>query len=98
MVRKDQTSDVQLHIGESRDSGFDATRRPGMTPAKSPVVRPGLYYFDQRNRLRGFIRNRGIVAVGIALRIGISVSVSLDRKSTRLNSSHIAVSRMPSSA
>src|SRR5437667_6868975 len=45
-----------------------------MTPAKSPVVRPGLYYFDQRNRLRGFIRNRGIVAVGIALRIGISVS------------------------
>ena len=77
MVRKDQTSDVQLHIGESRDSGFDATRRPGMTPAKSPVVRPGLYYFDQRNRLRGFIRNRGIIAIGIALRIGISVSLGL---------------------
>src|SRR5882724_7074456 len=28
---KDQTSDVQLHIGESRDSGFAASRRPGMT-------------------------------------------------------------------
>jgi hypothetical protein len=28
---KDQTSDVQLHIGESRDSGFDASHRPGMT-------------------------------------------------------------------
>jgi len=28
---KDQTSDVQLHIGESLDSGFDASRRPGMT-------------------------------------------------------------------
>jgi hypothetical protein len=26
-----QTSDVQLHIGESRDSGFDASHRPGMT-------------------------------------------------------------------
>jgi hypothetical protein len=26
-----QTSDVQLHIGESRDSGFDALHRPGMT-------------------------------------------------------------------
>jgi hypothetical protein len=25
------TSDVQLHIGESRDSGFDASHRPGMT-------------------------------------------------------------------
>src|SRR5882757_9739304 len=31
MVRKDQTTDVQLHIGESRDSGFDASHRPGMT-------------------------------------------------------------------
>ena len=28
---KDETSDVQLHIGESLDSGFDASRRPGMT-------------------------------------------------------------------
>jgi hypothetical protein len=31
MVRKHQTSDVQLHIGESLDSGFDAWHRPGMT-------------------------------------------------------------------
>src|SRR6202140_1559710 len=28
---KTRTSDVQLHIGESRDSGFDASHRPGMT-------------------------------------------------------------------
>ena len=28
---KDQTSDVQWHIGKSRDSRFDASRRPGMT-------------------------------------------------------------------
>jgi hypothetical protein len=28
---KDQTSDAQLRIGESRDSGFDASHRPGMT-------------------------------------------------------------------
>jgi hypothetical protein len=32
MVRQQQTSDVQLHIGESRDSGFDASHRPGMKP------------------------------------------------------------------
>jgi hypothetical protein len=25
------TADVQLHIGESRDSGFEASPRPGMT-------------------------------------------------------------------
>ena len=31
---KDQTSDVQLHIGESLDSGFDASHRPGMTTRK----------------------------------------------------------------
>jgi hypothetical protein len=31
MVREHQTSDVQLHIGESRDSGFDTLHRPGMT-------------------------------------------------------------------
>jgi hypothetical protein len=28
MVRQHQTSDVQLHIGESRDSGFDAFASP----------------------------------------------------------------------
>src|ERR1700730_6714143 len=31
MVRKHQTSDAQLRIGESLDSGFDAPHRPGMT-------------------------------------------------------------------
>jgi hypothetical protein len=31
MVRKDQTTDAQLRIGESRDSGLTASRRPGMT-------------------------------------------------------------------
>jgi hypothetical protein len=30
---KDQTSDAQLRIGESGDSGFDASHRPGMTEA-----------------------------------------------------------------
>src|SRR6187401_2068848 len=28
---KDQTADAQLRVGESRDSGFDASHRPGMT-------------------------------------------------------------------
>ena len=35
MRRQAQTSDVQLHIGESRDSGFDASHRPGMTGSGS---------------------------------------------------------------
>jgi hypothetical protein len=35
---KDQTSDAQLRIGESRDSGFDASHRPGMTPTRTFAV------------------------------------------------------------
>jgi hypothetical protein len=35
---QDQTSDAQLRIGESRDSGFDASHRPGMTePGSLPL-------------------------------------------------------------
>jgi hypothetical protein len=39
MVRQHQTSDVQLHIGESLDSGFDASHRPGMTRGDISDVR-----------------------------------------------------------
>ena len=43
MVRWHQTSDAQLRIGESRDSGFDASHRPGMTattPRSRGAMRP----------------------------------------------------------
>jgi len=42
MVREHQTSDVQLHIGESRDSGFDAFASPrndGRPPQPHPEAR-----------------------------------------------------------
>src|SRR6266853_2914490 len=35
---KDQTLDVQLHIGESRDSGFASSTRPGMTSDRSAIL------------------------------------------------------------
>jgi hypothetical protein len=38
MVRQHQTSDAQLRIGESRDSGFDASHRPGRTVRAMTVV------------------------------------------------------------
>src|SRR5580698_7566239 len=38
---KDQTSDVQLHIGESRDSGFASSTRPGMTKVALNFPSPG---------------------------------------------------------
>jgi hypothetical protein len=31
-VRESANHDAQLRIGKSRDSGFDAAHRPGMTP------------------------------------------------------------------
>ena len=39
---KDQTSDVQLHIGESRDSGFDAEPVTGLCFARTRWHRPGM--------------------------------------------------------
>src|SRR6185437_10549777 len=35
---KDQPTDAQLRIGESRDSGFDAAHRPGMTPRRNSMA------------------------------------------------------------
>jgi hypothetical protein len=42
MVRQHQTSDVQLHIGESRDSGFDAEPVIGPRVARTRWHRPGM--------------------------------------------------------
>src|SRR2546425_267749 len=35
---KDQTSGAQLRTGESRDSGFDASHRPGMTECQNGLM------------------------------------------------------------
>jgi len=48
---KHQTSDVPLHIGESRDSGFDASHRSGMTEGARPRSRGAM-----RPNFAGFIR------------------------------------------
>jgi hypothetical protein len=42
MVRKDQTSDAQLRIGESRDSGLDAEPVIGPRVARTRWHRPGM--------------------------------------------------------
>ena len=66
MVREHQTSDAQLRIGESRDSGFEASHRPGMT--RSGLLRRfrlrSLSYGGQvapRNDVKNFMtpRSRG---------------------------------------
>src|SRR5258707_13963346 len=69
MVREHQTSDAQLRIGESRDSGFDASHRPGMT--RSGLLRRfrlrSLSYAGQvapRNDVKNFMTPRSRGAMG----------------------------------
>jgi hypothetical protein len=47
MVRQHQTPDAQLRIGESRDSGFDASHRPGMTASHQTTVK----WFPSRRKM-----------------------------------------------
>jgi hypothetical protein len=52
MVRQHQTSDVQLHIGESLDSGFDAEPVIGPRFARTRWHRPGMTASLLLTRLR----------------------------------------------
>src|SRR5882672_1001123 len=59
---QDQTSDVHLHIGESRDSGSDASHRPGMTESgllrRSAPRNDGTLIPDTTSRPRDAMRPR----------------------------------------
>ena len=57
----------------------------------------GLYWGLERTRLGAVVR-AGVDDRETAAMLGINIDRALDRKSTRLNSSHIQKSRMPSSA
>src|SRR4029453_11142900 len=46
-------------------------------PNKKPGLSTGLYYFDQQSCLRGFILDRGIVAVGIGIDLALGINVGL---------------------
>ena len=45
-----------------------------------------------------WLQNTGVISEKMFQYIAIGVAVIVDRKSTRLNSSHLKLSRMPSSA
>ena len=75
---------------------FEQLRHFSSGLAKTPDVRVGsrrgLFFFPQ-----GAVPERGLMDA-LPLKPFIALSLRLDRKSTRLNSSHIQKSRMPSSA
>ena len=64
------------------------------------------FYFDDQRAIKQGAGHDGVFYVGAPVtdgfssvrQAGESISVMLDRKSTRLNSSHANESRMPSSA
>ena len=66
-----------------------------ITPDVLPVVQPSPGYWAQVGRR--LLRDKVTVICGIILLLIILAAI-LDRKSTRLNSSHSQQSRMPSSA
>ena len=69
------------------------TLTPGIVPLFAIVLTLGSYLFgvEVQKRLRNPLANPVLIAIVI-------IGVTLDRKSTRLNSSHSVTSRMPSSA
>ena len=62
------------------------------------VVIPGINMAKKHQRPRTRTQQAGILDVPIPLEISNVQVVCPDRKSTRLNSSHVSLSRMPSSA
>src|SRR5712675_771430 len=93
-----RTSDVQLYIGESRDSGFDALHRPGMTRwalpysvSKSPACGGASGVNSQRS---GLISSSGVssrqsrprtstVLPSMATNLTIEVPIGLGRTGER---------------
>ena len=68
--------------------GFRGRRKNTIRTAKAAVEKAGQYAFRDRKRKKRTFRALWIQRINAAV----------DRKSTRLNSSHYALSRMPSSA
>jgi hypothetical protein len=58
MVRQHQTSDVQLHIGESLDSGFDAEPVIGPAIGRTRWHRPGMTFLTSAPRNDREYQNR----------------------------------------
>ena len=95
---------VRYLPGEGRQIGHDALTHQAEDPANTIVsvkrfMGRGLADLGRRDTLPyHFIDQPGMLALGTVQGPKSPVEVSADRKSTRLNSSHVALSRMPSSA
>ena len=86
-----------MPVCNGRDTGCDITRREsGQTSAWSFVTRE----FDQplKEEKQMTVQQQGTGASSDRAKHWHSIDWARDRKSTRLNSSHESVSRMPSSA
>ena len=62
------------------------------------AVLPSLARSRDAGRLGGELAGYAIAAASLALPVLLALELAADRKSTRLNSSHLKLSRMPSSA
>ena len=81
------------------DSLLEAAMRAGPYKTKKDAVEAGLKLLARQVAYRDILALRGKLRWDDAPRAGgLVVNEPRDRKSTRLNSSHLRLSRMPSSA
>ena len=92
-------------MGTSAANAADPEVTPYRPGVGSPAVinAPGTFEveagYDYAKTSGARLDNLGLVLkYGVSSNIGLLLGVSPDRKSTRLNSSHVSQSRMPSSA
>src|SRR5450756_925390 len=92
MARQRQTSDVQLHIGESLDSGFDAEPVIGPRFARTRSHRPGMPVSRQAHSACRTHSSLTLLTISNAPRNFASRSkVQVTGSSTRLRVDHFIV-------
>ena len=86
---------ARIRIGSSELSNFVSRlfQAKGMSAAHADAIGEVITWADQRGT-----HSHGISRVPMYLRVIDDGHMDVDRKSTRLNSSHVKRSRMPSSA
>ena len=93
MTRKRRNKTLKLA------KGYFGAKSKHFKMAKQAVMKSGNYAYVGRKQKKREFRQLWITRISAACKLnGINYSQFIDRKSTRLNSSHPPESRMPSSA
>ena len=84
-------------LSEFKDAIADLDYHPIVVAGESGTIGVAAYG-DAQSVVTGIVGFAGLLPTIAAIKAGKDIALAKDRKSTRLNSSHHAISRMPSSA